>query len=202
MFDVKDMAKELKPEQNPAPALDAAEVQEPPKSYRMHILLGFAALVLFQTIVLALALRTWFPPSGLPNGGLNPVDNAGRGLDDVDIGPPNIGKQEEFAELAINEGKPIKATLKDDEQVIGFSLVMRVRVRKKEDPKFTKRYDVCRYTISDRIETMLSASSLDDINEAGLTAIKARAKKIINEELGVSYVQEVLVYDKVIEIKN
>ena len=197
------MAKELKPEQNPAPAPEASEILEPPKSYRMHILLGIVALVLFQTIVLAVALRAWFPPPRLPNGGLNPVDNAGRGLDDVDIGPPNIGKQEEFLEKPINEGKPIRVTLtEEDQQVISFSLVLRVTIRKKDDKKFTLRYEACRYTISDRIESMLSGSSPEDRNEVGSTAIKARAKKIINEELRVSYVQEVLVSDKVIEIKN
>ena len=200
LFDVRDMAKELKPEQNPAPEPDAAEVLEPPKSYRMHILLGIAALVLFQTIVLAVALRAWFPPPGLPNSGLNPVDNAGKGLDDVEVGPPNIGKQEEFVEAPINDGNAFTVKKIVDDQTVSFSLVMRVRIRKKEETKFTKRYDLCKYTINDRIESMLAIANDEDRNEAGSTAIKARAKNIINTELIVPYVQEVLVSGKVTEI--
>jgi hypothetical protein len=194
------MARELKTEQNPAPESDASEILEPPKSYRTYILLGFVAFVLFQTLVLAVALRTWFPPPGQSNMGLNPSDNAGMGLDDVGIGPPNIGKQEEFPEKSINEGTAFKIRQPVDDQMTTFSLVMRVTVRKKDDKKFTTRYELCKYTINDRIESMLAASSQEDRYEAGSTAIKAKAKKIINDELGFPYVQEVLISERFIEI--
>ena len=70
---------------------------------------------------------------------------------------------------------------------------MGVRVRETDGSRFDKRYEKCRDTINDRIETMLRASSPEDLREVSSTAIKARAKKIINDELGINYVQEVLV---------
>ena len=190
------MAKELKPEQNPGPAPDVSEVPDPPKSYRLHILIALVALVLFQTIILAVALQTWFPPPGEPIIGLNSLDSAGRGLDDVDVVPPDIGKKDELVEISIHEGKAFKTTQTLDGEVETFSLVMRVTVKKRDEKKFNTRYEACKYTIDDRIESMLATSSSDDRKEAGSTAIKAKAKKIINGELRVSYVQEVLISEK------
>jgi len=190
------MAKELKPEQNPEPAPDVSDIPDPPKSYRLYIALGFVALILFQTVILAAALRTWFPPPGRANIGLNPSDNPGQGFESTDMVPPNIVSKEDLEERPINEGKAFKVTQAVDDQVENFSLVMHVRVRPKEGKKFDTRYEKCKVTIKDRIESMLAASSTDDRKEVGSTAIKAKAKKIINEELGVPYVQEVLVSER------
>ena len=90
MFDVRYMAKEQKPEQNPVPAQDDSEALGPPKSYSWHIALAFVSLVLFQTIVLAVALRAWFPPQKPPNMGLNRVDSVDMSIDGVNPVPPNI----------------------------------------------------------------------------------------------------------------
>ena len=196
------MAKELKPEQNSAPDSDVSEVQDPPKSYRLYIALGIVALILFQTVILAAALRAWFPPPGNTMGGLNALDNPGQGFDGTDTVPPNIVNKEELDEKPINEGKAFRVIDALDDQVETFSLVMYVRVRKKEGQKFDTRYNMCKVTIKDRIESMLAASAgTEDRKEVGSTAIKAKAKKIINEELGVPYVQEVLVFDKVHEVR-
>jgi hypothetical protein len=56
------MAKEQKPETSLPPAPDSLEELGPPKSYRLYIAIGLVSLVLFQTIILAVALRAWFPP--------------------------------------------------------------------------------------------------------------------------------------------
>jgi len=195
------MARELKPDQNPEPAPDTFEIQEPPKSYRLYIVLGFVVVILFQTILMAAAFRSWFPPPGKANMGLNPSDNAGMGLDDVALVPPDIGKREELVEKAINEEKAFRVTQAMDDQVETFSLVMRVTVRKREEFKFTKRYEACKFTINDRIESMLAASTTEDRREVGSTAIKAKARKIINDELIVPYVQEVLISERFHEVR-
>jgi len=196
------MAKELKPEQNPVPAPDASEVQEPPKSYRLYIALAFVALILFQAIILAVALRAWFPPQVRVPGGLNAVNGAGMGLDGVDLVPPDLVKREDEIEIEINEGRAfrVKKTTVDD-QLETFSVVMHVAVRTREKRKFDPRYEARKNTINDQIESMLDASSTDDRKEVGLTAIKAKAKKIINDELGVPFVQRVLLTDKVHELQ-
>ena len=193
------MAKEQKPEQDPVPGPDAPEEQGPPKSYRLYIALAIVALILFQTIVLAVALRSWFPPPAQANMGLDPVNNAGAGLDDVPIVPQNIGKKEEFIEKMINEGKAIRTKKALDDGMETFSVVVSVTVRTKEDGKFTTRYEACQNRIKDKLESMLEGSSAGEREEVGLTAIKARAKKIINDELEVPYVQEVLMFDNVYE---
>jgi hypothetical protein len=187
------MAKEQKPEQNPAPAPDVPEELGPPKSYRLHIALGLVALVLFQTVVLAVALRAWFPPPGIVNLGLDPVNSVGMGLDDVNTVPPDIGKREALLEKPINEGKPLKIQQIRADGTETFSLVMHVVVRKKEDKKFDTQYDLRKHTIKDRVEMMMTASTPEDRSEVGLTAIRAKAKKIINEVLEVPYVQDVLI---------
>ena len=195
------MARELKPEQNTEVAPDVSAILEPPKSYRLYIVLGFVVVILLQTFIMAAAFRSWFPPPGLPNMGLNPSDNAGLGLDEAGLVPPNIGKREEVLEKPINEGKALKVKQTVYDQTETFSLILHVRVRKKDERKFDLRYEACKQTIRDRLESMLAVSSTEDRKEAGSTAIKAKAKKVINDELGFPYVQEVLVSEKVTELQ-
>jgi hypothetical protein len=117
------------------------------------------------------------------------------------IVPPNIGKQEVLVEKPINYGKAIKIQHMRGDEVEKLSVVMCVRVRKQEEKKFDKLYDECKHAINDRISTMLFASSLEDRMEVGMTAIKEKAKKAINEVLGIPIVQEVLVTEVVFQIE-
>jgi hypothetical protein len=100
-------------------------------------------------------------------------------------------------ERQINEGKAIKVQWTRGDQIETFSLVMGVRIRKKDERKYDDQYEKCKNTIKDRVERMLSATSSDDRIELGYTAIKAKAKKTINEVLGIPYIQEVLITDVV-----
>jgi hypothetical protein len=191
------MAKEQKPETSLPPDPDASEALGPPKSYRLYIAIGLVSLVLFQTFILAIALRAWFPLPKEANMGLDIINNSSKGLDEVDTVPPDIGQSEALLEKPVNEGKAIKVQQLRGDQIETFSLVMHVRIRKKDERKFDDQYEKCKNTINDRITSMLKATSPEDRTELNSTAIKAKAKKVINDVLGVTYVQEVLVTEVV-----
>jgi len=190
LFDVRRMAKEQKPEQSPAPTPDAPEVQGPPKSYRLHIALGFVSLILLQMIILYLLL----PPRQVPKpfDGLNPVDGIG-GYEGSSPVPPGVIKPEDVVERAIQEAKAFTGKKTRNDATETYSLVMHVTVRSKESNKFDKRYADCQQAIIDRVSGMLDANVAEYNNEVNYTTLKEKAKREINGVLGTPWVQSVLI---------
>jgi len=181
------MAKELK---QPESALDletVQEVAEPPKSYRLQIVLILVCLILFQMIVLWMLL-----PSRKvirENIGLNIVDGTGD-FEGVSGVPPNIGQGETFIEKSISE-KIFTVKSPRNEANETFSVEIRIGIRPADEKKFNQRYEKCMYEIQDRVMTILKASTTEDRMEAAFTTIKGKVKKAINEVLGHPWVQNV-----------
>jgi len=178
------MAKEQKQEP-PTPAPEVPEVAGPPKSYRLYISLGFVSLILFQMIVLFLLIppKQEVPPFGLPQG-----DEYG----DTPGVSPELIKQKAMATLPIGDKNSFKNfNFPQDDGTETFSLVMHVYVEKTDESKFNTLYEAHSIEIIDEVAAVLRATSLDDRQEAGHTAIKERVKKKINDILGVPYVKRV-----------
>jgi len=184
------MAKEQKSPE-PAPALDAAsEVAGPPKSYRLQIMLGFVSLVLFQLIVLVLAvsaLTKQVPTQpGLPGGGI-PTD-----IDTPSTVPPGIGQRVKMSERSIGEAA-FKVKVPDGEDQVTFTVRVHVLIRERDERAFDKQYLQYMHTIEDKVTTVLKASTREERKEAASTAIKQRIKREINRVLDTPLVQDVLV---------
>jgi len=187
------MAKELKPIQDTESDSAVPEVQGPPKSYRLHITLGFVSLILFQVILLWLILPAKQSPTRY-RGGLDPTTGT-RGFEDSAPIPPGIIKPEDVVERSINGGRAFtgKITKKGSDVTESYSLVMHVTVKSKEAKKFDKRYADCQQTIIDRVSGMLRINVAEYYYEAGHTTLKEKAKKEINGVLGTPWVQSVLI---------
>ena len=184
------MAKEQKSPE-PAPALDAApEVAGPPKSYRLQIMLGFVSLVLFQLIVLVLAvsaLTKQVPTQpGLPDWGI-PTD-----IDTPSTVPPGIGQRVKMSERSIGEAA-FKVKVPDGEDQVTFTVRVHVLIRERDERAFDKQYLQYMHTIEDKVTTVLKASTREERKEAASTAIKQRIKREINRVLDTPLVQDVLV---------
>ena len=88
----------------------------------------------------------------------------------------------------------VRAPGQDDrESSETFSLVLQVKIRKKDDRKFDTRLTECRNEIIDKVTTVLQTATPEQRMENGHTTIKAKAKEAINEVLGIPYVQQVMV---------
>ena len=185
------MAKEQKQEQ--APAIEAPEALGPPKSYRLHIMIGLAGLLLFQTFVLYMSLPRQPPPEY--RGGLDPR-NGPRLYESVASEPPTVMPTVQMTEILLRD-KPFKVrtprNVDEIEDIETFSLTMHVKVRKKEESKFTTRYNECKNEVIDRITGVLMVSTSEERMEPGHTTIKEKSKQAINEVLRVPYVQQVMV---------
>jgi hypothetical protein len=189
------MAKEVKKE--PVPVVEAPESAASPKSYRLQIILGLAGLILFQMIVLWLLL-----PSRKDietNLGVDPA-NGVAGYDVPNGLPPDIGKKEPMVEKPISE-KPfkVKETKADAETTETFSVTIHAKIRKKDERAFDKRYVECQFEIIDAVTTVLQGSTSDDRRSVGLTNIKEKVKKAVNDVLGAPYIQEILAQDPSLE---
>ena len=189
------MAKEQNPEQAPAPAptpaVDAPEALGPPKSYRMQIMLGFAGIILFQVVVLY--MFTPRQPAPEWRGGIDPRNGPSiYGAEGT--APPSVMPKVDMLEKTIKETPfKYKGPGRDDpESTEVFSLGMHVKIRKKDERKFDTRFGECKNEIIDRITTVLQTATSEQRQELGFTTIKAKAKKAINEVLGIPYVQLVM----------
>jgi len=185
------MAKEQKQE-NPTPVPEVPEVVGPPKSYRLYVSLGFVCLILFQVIIVLLIMPA---KQELPLRGVGPED--GTTFNNVPE-QRTIIRKEEMVERPIGDKNSFKITTpRLNDMNDAFSVVMHVTVRKSDAKAFDNRYAQCTIRVIDRATAVLSASTTEERAEATRTAIKERVKKVINEELGDPWVQEVLFIEPV-----
>jgi len=183
------MAKEQKPPETAAPTPDAApEATGPPKSYRLQIALGFVSLILFQMIVLVIALSV-LTKKIQDDPGIE-VNGAPTNFDKPGTVPENIGTKEPLTEKTIGD-KAFKVKVPEGEDNVTFSTSIHVQIRVKDAKAFDQRYAQCMHEIEDKINMILKASTREERMEAPLTAIKEKIKKEVNRILGPSYVLQV-----------
>ena len=189
------MAKEQK-QQEVAPNPDDVEVQEPPKSYRLYISLGFVSLILFQMIVLWLILPSGTAARG--PGGLNPVNGVGD-FEGVSGVPPGVRTTERVVEIPIDEGSPftVKGPRNDANETFTVRIV--VQVRRADERNFNRQYEARMFEIHDRINDILDGSTIEQRQEAGLTTIKERLRRGINEVIGPPLVLQVFLLGRSFE---
>jgi len=171
------MAKEQKQTQDSAHVPDTSTALGPPKSYRLYVTLGLAAVILCQMIVLWLLL---------------PSRNAAQGQ--MVSGPPlmTASSSEPMVEVPLQKD-PFKVKQVRGEETENLTLRMYVLVKKKDASKFTKQYAQYTQRVIDGVEEILHASSRAERQEPGRNTIKEKSKKEINEVLGTPLVQQVLI---------
>jgi len=190
LFDVRRMAKDQKQEQAPPPAPEGTEALGPPKSFRLYIVLGFFSLILFEVLILWLALPGRAPAT------LQVGINAGevpQGIDDVSTVPADIGKQKDLIEKPIGEKTTFKFKNTKDGTTISVSLIMTVKVQKADDYKFTTEYTNHMNEIIEAVTRELWKATREDYQEVSRATIKERVKKAINEILSSPYVKQVVI---------
>jgi flagellar basal body-associated protein FliL len=190
------MAKEQTPEQEPtpapAPAAEGADAQAPPKSYRLFIAIGLAALILFQVGTMVIVLWFMVPPKQPLFAGIDPVRGV-RGFDDASTAPPIIIPVVPEIEIELQKDPfNIRIFRSENEGTDVVTLRVHVTVRKREEGAFTKQFQSYTHRVIQRVEQVLNESSRADLEESGHTAIMERMKREINEVLGTPWVQQIL----------
>ena len=163
--------------------------QEPPKSFRIQIILGIFSFFLFQIIIIWLLLPPLTSVKG--NVGLRPGDIP-NGMDNVPLAPPDISPSETLVARPLKSGAFKVSDIRDDMNE-EFTLVMHVMIREKDADKFDILFNKRKPEILDRITTILRMSTSQEREEADSTSIKEKSKKEINEVLGTPWVQKVLI---------
>ena len=171
------MAKEQKPESNMEFSSDVSAVPESPKSFRLYTTLGLSSLIVCQMIVLWLLL---------------PSRNAAQ--EHVGVDPPTgvVPSSEQLVEISL-QNDPFKVKQLRGDEMENLTLRIHVLVKKKEASKFSRQHEQYTQRVIDRVGEILHSSSRAERQERGLNALKEKTKQGINETLGTSIVQKVLV---------
>jgi hypothetical protein len=193
------MAKEQKPIVEPILETDASP--PPPKSYRMHILLGLAVVALTETIVI------WFMiPS--PERLQKTILDLNQRVTTIDDTYNNVITQEVIdkdviqapvVEKPIGEKIKVQSTRPDEQLTDIFTVTIQVQVLKKDETAFDKVYAERQGAVRDAVTIVLRASTIEDRNQVSLTTIKRKIREVINEVLGTAYVKGVLCIDPIAE---
>ena len=184
------MAKEQKQEQAAPPAPEHTEALGPPKSFRLYIVLGFFSLILFEVLILWIALPGRTPAT------INAGVNAGElptGIDNANTVPPDIGVQKNLIEKPIGEKNTFHFKKTEDGTTTSVSLIMNVKIQKADEAKFDKEYTAHTSEIIEAVTKELWAAKREDYLEVNRTAIKERTKKAINALFTSPYVKQVVI---------
>jgi flagellar basal body-associated protein FliL len=196
------MAKELKSKPEPEPVVVPEETPpQPPRSYRIHILLGLVIIALAQTMFLFFML----PSQKQIAAELLKVKDDVLGDDrykiPTDVVPMTDLQKEPLAEKPLGDKFKVQSIRQGPEQVTDvFTVTIVVQILKKDETAYDKIYAERQNTIRDAVTTVLRASSLEDRNQTSLITIKRNVKKAVNEVLGITYVQGVLCTDSSVEM--
>jgi flagellar basal body-associated protein FliL len=195
------MAKEkAKPE--PEPITVAEETPPPPRSYRIHILLGLVIVALAQTTFLYFLL----PSQAKLKKDLTDIEQKVLFPPDMYVipaeGAPTADLQKALkVEKPLGEKFKVQSIRQGAEQMTDqLTVTIIVEVLKKDEAAYDKLYAERQYAIRDAVTVVLRNSSLEERNQTSLITIRRSVKKAINDVLGISYVQSVLCIDPIIEI--
>ncbi|MDR2116968.1 MAG: hypothetical protein LBP87_11380 [Planctomycetaceae bacterium] len=195
------MAKDLKTKPEPEPITVAEETPQPPKSYRVHLLLGLVIIALAQTTFLFFLLPS---PEKLKRQltdiqmtALNPGDIY---QTQIEVVPSDI-KRELLLEKPLGDKFKVQSIRPGPEQITDvFTVTIIVQILKKDEAAYEKLYGERQNAIRDAVTVVLRATSLEDRNQVSLATIRQNVKKAINDVLGISYVQGVLCTEPNVEI--
>lgn len=194
------MAKEQKTKPEPEPIVVAEETPQPPKSYRLHVLLGLVIIALAQTTFLFFMLPSREKIAKELTDIQEKVINTDTYLP-TEVAVASDLRKEPLVEKQIGEKFKVQSIREGPEQITDvFSVTIWVQVLKKDEAAYDKLYAERQNAIRDAITIVLRASSLEDRNQVSLIAIRRNVKKAINEKLGISYIQDVLCIDPMVEM--
>ena len=135
--------------------------------------------------------------AGCPKRQPDPVDEKGIPITPTKIKGIPISPMK-FVERPIND-KPFSVGFTENDMNITFSLRIHVTVREKEAKAFDRRYEHCVQEVSDRVDTVLRASTPMERQEVEHTTIRDRLKREINNVLQTPWVVDVLISEPAIK---
>jgi predicted esterase/flagellar basal body-associated protein FliL len=109
--------------------------------------------------------------------------------------------RESIIEMPIGDRNTFKMRTNRGNGTEDFSVVVHVAIRGSDERTFNRRYEQATIEIIDRIMMVLNASTIEERRVPGLTTIKERAKRTINEALGTPWVRDVFFTEIVHEIR-
>jgi hypothetical protein len=172
----------------------------PPKSYRMHIMLGLVVLALAETILIYMLI----PSTERIKKDILDMQQVATNVDDrykvtTDIKPDADLKTEPLVEKSLGDKFKVQSTRTDEQITDVFTVSIQVQILKKDETKYDKIYAERQYAVRDAVTVVLRASSVADRNQVSLTTIKREVMKAVNEVLGKTYVKGVLCIDPIAE---
>lgn len=176
------MAKETKPEIE-AEEIQEEEPQQPKRSPRMFILLGFVALVLFQVIGLAFLLPPLLKPQMIEPD--PPPDYT------TDTTLKTEPVKAELIEKSLGD-KFMVRDIGDNNTTNVFSVKVTLRIEKSDEKKFDKIMENRTETVRGVVYAVLRASTLPERKSETLQSIRNTIRVKVNDELQVNYVKDVV----------
>jgi flagellar basal body-associated protein FliL len=195
------MAKEQKTKPEPEPVAVTEEMPQPPRSYRIHILLGMVIIALAETTFLFFLLPS---QKKLRDELIDiqdiVIDNDTYQVPIEVVPPTDLGKKP-LVEKPLGDKFKVQSIRSGPEQITDvFSVIITVQILKKDETAYDKLYAERQNAIRDAVTVVLRASTLEDRNQVALLTIKRNVKKAINEVLGISYVQGILCTEPSVEM--
>ncbi|MDR1268371.1 MAG: hypothetical protein LBK82_02490 [Planctomycetaceae bacterium] len=195
------MAKDQKTKPEPEPVAVAEEIPKPPRSYRVHILLGLVVIALAQTMFLFFMLpsqeRIQQKLVELKTQVLNNEDIY-KGITDV---VPSDLQKEPLVEKPLGDKFKVQSVRQGPEQVTDvFTATIVLQVLKKDEVAYDKLYAERQNAIRDAVAVVLRSSTLEDRNQPALPVIRRNVQKAVNEVLGISYIRGVLFPESSVEM--
>ncbi|MDR1141481.1 MAG: hypothetical protein LBL62_07300 [Planctomycetaceae bacterium] len=194
------MAKEQKTKPEPEPVAVAEETPKPPRSYRVHILLGLVIIALAQTMFLFFML----PSQKQMQDQLTKLKD--HVLDEdiykvpTDVVPSDLQK-EPLVEKPLGDKFKVQSVRQGTEQITDvFTATIVLQVLKKDEVAYDKLYAERQNAIRDAVAVVLRSSSLEDRNQPALPVIRRNVQKAVNEVLGISYIRGVLFPESSVEM--
>jgi 7-cyano-7-deazaguanine synthase in queuosine biosynthesis len=114
------------------------------------------------------------------------------GYEDTNPVPPGTIKPEGVVERAIKEANAFTGKTTKGDATESYSVIVHVQVGSKDAKKYDRRYPDCQQAIIGRVSEMFDANMAEYHKEIGYTTLKEKAKREINEVLGVPYVKSVI----------
>jgi hypothetical protein len=160
---------------------------------KLYILLGFVALILFQTILLTFML---------PGSPKLPADGGQPGIE-YNPDSPNVRTVDPTIDPAVLKPDEIEVKIGDSFEVATpspksvdktdiYTVQFYARIKKDEESKFTPLYEQNAQTIRYEIRTVLNKAELADKQDPNQTKIRHQVEVKINDILGKAYIKRII----------
>ena len=168
---------------------------------RLYILLGLVALILFQTLLLALLLPS--PKkvaAGVEVANRTSMDEPGSTYTTPTPLPDEKISKVETVEKLLGKPEGEKYSVQDVSRtdpntMSGFSCSVFAVIKKSDETAFNKVYETKIQRIAQEIQIILRDSTLEERLESSLSTIRNRIKRRVSENFDIPYIIDIGIND-------